>query len=63
MTVKPPRVDCMKCKHYYVTWDPSFPRGCRAFGFKSRSLPSADVLRSSGSPCLSFERKTAKKLN
>lgn len=53
----PPRIDCMKCVHFYVTWDPSFPRGCKAYGFKTSAMPSASVLSSSGKPCLSFEPK------
>lgn len=51
------RVDCNKCQYYYVTWDPKFPRGCKAFGFKTRELPSLSVFRSSGQPCLRFTPK------
>jgi hypothetical protein len=47
----------MKCRHFYITWDPKFPNGCKAFGFKTQSLPSRDVLASSGKPCLTFEAK------
>lgn len=59
MSVQPKteRIDCLKCRHYYVTWDPSFPRGCKAFGFKSQAMPSVAVRNSSGSPCLNFEPK------
>jgi hypothetical protein len=51
------RIDCMKCKHYFVTWDPGAPKGCKAFGFKTKMLPSIIVLQSSGKPCLNFEAK------
>ncbi|MFD0670136.1 uracil-DNA glycosylase [Cohnella sp. GCM10027633] len=51
------RIDCMKCVHYYVTWDPNFPKGCRAFGFKSHAMPSVAVRSSSGRACMSFEPK------
>jgi hypothetical protein len=51
------RINCMKCRHFYITWDPKFPRGCRAFGFKTQTLPSLSVLSSSGKPCLNFESK------
>ncbi len=51
------KVNCYKCKHFYITWDTHFPRGCRLLGFKSRSIPSEDVLRASGISCLSFEPK------
>ncbi len=51
------RVDCFKCKYFYVTWDQRFPKGCRAFEFKTARLPSMEVLRASGQPCMRFERK------
>ncbi|MBB3114769.1 hypothetical protein FHS18_006929 [Paenibacillus phyllosphaerae] len=57
MTEGNQRINCMKCRHFYVTWDPQFPRGCRAFGFKTHALPSATVLSSSGKPCMNFEPK------
>jgi len=50
-------VNCMKCAHYYVTWDPKHPRGCRAYGFKSRQLPSTVVQASSGSVCMQYTPK------
>jgi hypothetical protein len=50
-------LNCMKCRHYYVSWDPNAPRGCRAFGFKSQAMPSQVVLASSGKPCMNFEAK------
>ena len=51
------RIDCRKCKHFEVTWDKSFPYGCKAMGFKTAFLPSLEVFRSSGMVCLRFERK------
>jgi len=54
------RIDCMKCRHFYITWDPNYPKGCRSFGFKSPAMPSQTVLSSSGKPCMSFEPKQAK---
>ncbi|WP_239616715.1 uracil-DNA glycosylase [Cohnella mopanensis] len=54
------RVDCMKCRYYFVTWDPNFPRGCKAFGFKSHTMPSLTVLSSSGKACMNFEPKERK---
>lgn len=50
-------VNCFQCRHFYVTWEPKHPRGCRAYGFKTRELPSAVVLRSSGMECMQFEQK------
>lgn len=51
------RIDCLKCKHYFVTWDPARPRGCRYFGFKGPRMPSEVVRASSGEECRMFEPK------
>ena len=51
------RIDCYKCKHYYVTWDKRFPHGCRAMKFKGKALPSVTVFSSSNMPCLKFADK------
>ncbi|OQY01459.1 MAG: hypothetical protein B6I26_03790 [Desulfobacteraceae bacterium 4572_130] len=53
-------INCYKCYHYYVTWDPKFPCGCRAMGFKSKRLPSSSVRESTGKPCLLFKKKVLK---
>ncbi len=49
--------NCLNCRHYYITWDRSFPRGCRALAFKTRFSPSAAVYNASGLPCLYFQEK------
>lgn len=49
---RPP--NCLKCVHYFVTWDKNFPRGCRAFGVKTRSMPSESVYRATGRHCPAF---------
>ncbi|MEK3806810.1 uracil-DNA glycosylase [Bacillus sp. FSL H8-0547] len=51
------QINCLKCAHYYVTWDRQFPNGCRAFGFKSAARPSAEVKKSSGENCLKYTLK------
>lgn len=51
------RIDCRRCTHYYVTWDPTNPMGCRLFGFKSKQMPSEVVKKSSGETCKGFEPK------
>ena len=51
------RPDCLHCAHYFVTWEPDRPRGCRAYEFKSAEMPSDVVLSSSGERCQLFERK------
>jgi len=52
--------DCRGCRHYYITWDRSFPYGCRAMGFKSLQMPCIAVRMSSGKECLSFEPRKEK---
>jgi len=56
MSKKTP-IDCRKCVHYHVTWEPARPHGCRAMGFKSQHLPSLVVIRNSGTVCLYFRQK------
>jgi hypothetical protein len=46
--------DCLKCRYFYVTWDPSFPRGCKVFEIKSKQLPCIEVKKATGFPCPSF---------
>ena len=49
------RIDCHKCIYYYVTWNPNFPHGCRAMGFKSRRYPINEVRNiMNGKDCLLF---------
>lgn len=53
-------VSCMKCSHHFITFDPSFPYGCRAMNFKSRRLPQYEVLGASQQVCQYFHEKTAR---
>ncbi|MGB2313901.1 MAG: hypothetical protein ACPH3I_01895 [Porticoccaceae bacterium] len=58
--MKPPEKtapDCWRCIHFNITHDPKRPYGCRAMGFKSKMLPSMEVIRVHGDPCLSFSPK------
>lgn len=50
-------INCKKCKYYYITWDPKFPYGCKAFGMKTKQLPSTEVYASSGTECVKFQKK------
>jgi len=50
-------IDCYRCRHFYITWQPAFPYGCRAMGFKSRHNPAQEVLQTSGVQCLYFLHK------
>jgi hypothetical protein len=49
------RVDCMRCRAFFITYEVRFPYGCTTFGIKSRSLPAAEVHRSSGDECAAFD--------
>jgi hypothetical protein len=51
------RIDCFNCRHFYITWDKSFPKGCEAIGFKSEKMPSVVVYEASGTACLRFAKK------
>ncbi|RLB31479.1 MAG: hypothetical protein DRH20_15700 [Deltaproteobacteria bacterium] len=48
---------CRLCKHFYITYDPRFPYGCRAMGFKSLRMPGVTVQEASGMQCESFSPK------
>jgi|GEM_PF-312876 len=50
----PIRIDCRKCHHYFVTWEPAQPHGCRAMGFKCHLIPSAVVYQNSGCECRAY---------
>ena len=49
--------DCLRCRHFRITWEPSFPRACTLFGFKSHNLPSMEMYISAGKHCYAFEMK------
>jgi hypothetical protein len=54
------RIPCMRCKHYQVTFDPTSPRGCKLYQFKSAIMPHILVKQSTGSECKSFEENVKK---
>lgn len=51
------RIVCQKCKYYYVTWEQAKPHGCKAYGFKSATIPSQVVKQSSGIQCSFYTPK------
>ncbi len=53
--------NCTKCKHYYITLDERFPRACRVFNIKGKTMPSLDIRRLTGLHCPVFENKEVKK--
>lgn len=54
-------INCFKCHHFFITYDPGFPYGCRAAGFKSRMMPSREMYVNSGMKCQAFEKKRARR--
>lgn len=54
------QIDCKKCRHYYITWDKSFPYGCRSMDFKSKVMPCISVVDASDMQCLKFQEKLKK---
>nr|WP_239533961.1 uracil-DNA glycosylase [Thalassobacillus pellis] len=50
-------MNCFRCRHFFTTWNPGFPRGCRAYGFKTKEMPSVLVKKTTGTACLKFEPK------
>lgn len=55
--MKEKKVNCFKCKFFYTTWDARFPRGCKAYGFKTRQIPADYVYHASGESCMKFVEK------
>jgi len=54
-------VKCIKCVHYFSTYDQQRPRGCRKFGFQSAKMPSILVKQETGQECIAFEERKATK--
>lgn len=53
--------NCLKCRHFSVTWDPRFPRACAMFGLKTSRMPSHEVFQATGKHCPAFEQKAGLK--
>ncbi len=49
------RTNCLGCAHYFITYDASFPYGCKLLGIKSRRQPQLEVIEATGKPCQGFE--------
>jgi hypothetical protein len=43
-----------------ITWDVRMPYGCKLMGFRSKVVPSVEVLRTDGRFCGGFSPKPAK---
>lgn len=51
--------NCWKCQHFGLTYEPRMPYLCRMMGIKTRSMPSAEVMRVDGQVCHGFSPKPA----
>jgi len=50
--------NCAKCKHYFITFNQSTPRGCRIYQIQSATMPSQVVKRANnGDECVGFSPK------
>jgi hypothetical protein len=49
--------NCWGCRYFSISWDPRRPYACDLMGFKSKMLPSIEVLRADGHFCIGFEAK------
>ena len=52
--------NCWDCRHLMITWDVRTPYGCKFMGFKSKVIPSLEVLRTDGRFCGAFSAKPAR---
>jgi len=52
--------NCWECRHLMITWDVRTPYGCKLMGFRSKYIPSLEVLRTDGRFCGGFSAKPAK---
>ena len=49
--------NCWDCRYLAITWDVRLPYGCQYMGFRSRVLPSLEVIRTDGRHCGAFAPK------
>ena len=51
------RTNCHGCQHFFITYDPHRPWGCRNFGFKGKNLPAQTVYEATGIQCAYYLKK------
>ena len=51
--------NCWQCKHFAISWDGARPYSCKLMGFKSKAIPSLEVMRVDGQSCRGFTPKVA----
>ena len=53
------QVNCMDCRHFYITHQRNRPYGCRAMKFISLQMPCVAVRMNSGLECQLFSPKVS----
>ena len=48
---------CNECQHFYITYKPKFPYGCKAFQVISKKLPYLEVKNISVINCALFSKR------
>lgn len=51
------KIQCQKCFYYSVTWLNGQSHSCKAYGFKSKIIPSSVVRNTSGKDCVFYIKK------
>lgn len=51
------KVNCIRCIHFFSTYDPQMPRGCRKFNIKSKTMPHILVEKESNHECRGFKER------
>lgn len=49
--------NCWDCRYLAITWDTRMPYGCKFMGFRSKVIPSIEVMRTDGRFCGAFSPK------
>lgn len=52
--------NCSQCRHYYITWKPQTPNGCRRYGIQCNGSPSTIIASAGLGDCQGFEPKKKK---
>ena len=55
--------NCWDCRFLAITWDVRTPYGCKLMGFRSKVIPSLEVLRTDGRFCGGFSPKVDTRKN
>ncbi len=53
-------ISCLRCAHYYITWNVKYPRGCRKYALETDLIPSDAVLIYTCKGCQYFKNKFKK---